>query len=455
VSLRVAVLGGGVAGLATAFRLRRAGAEPVVFEKAVTHGGVIAPPVAVGGLMLEPGPDSLAARKPRGVALCRDLGLSMVPPGATGAFLWTDAGLVPSLRDAAFGIPGDVGDVLRWPGLSRRGRARALADLLKRKRRDGVEETLGELLRRRLGDEATDRAIAPLLAGLHAGDVDRLSVDATFPELLAWESSQGSLIRGAQAAIRTASRAAAGPLFLRPERGMRQLVDALAGSLGGDLHTAVEVTRVSDRAVVLADGASEQVDAIVLACGAGAAASLLGSEAPPFLASIRSVSTGVVFLVYPAGTASALPDGTGFVVPRGAAPMTAATFVSRKWPDARFEDRAVVRCYVGGAGDEDVLDAPDGEIVAACVRHLGAVLDLPTPVASRVHRWWNAMPQYECGHRARVEAIRAQLPAGMFLIGSAFDGVGVSDIARAAEETAEQVLVHAGAPRPGRKEEPA
>ena len=454
-SLRVAVVGGGVAGLATAFRLRQAGAEPVVFEKSVTHGGVIAPPVAVGGLVLEPGPDSLAARKPRGVALCRDLGLSMVPPGATGAFLWTDAGLIPSLRDAAFGIPGDVGDVLRWPGLSRRGRARALADLLKRKRRDGVEETLGELLRRRLGDEATDRAIAPLLAGLHAGDVDRLSADATFPELLAWESSQGSLIRGAQAAIRTASGAAPGPLFLRPARGMRQLVDALADMLGGDLRTGVEVTRVSDRTLVLADGASEPVDAVVLACGAGAAASLLDSEAPPDLASIPSVSTGVVFLVYPAGTASALPDGTGFVVPRGAAPMTAATFVSRKWPDARFEDRAVIRCYVGGAGDEDVLDAPDGEIVEACVRHLGAVLDLPTPVASRVHRWWNAMPQYERGHRARVEAIRAQLPAGMFLVGSAFDGVGVSDIARAAEETAEQVLVHAGAPRPGRREEPA
>ena len=350
---RVAVVGGGIAGLATAYRLQRAGAEPVVLERAGTHGGVIAPPVAVGDLELEPGPDSLAARKPWGVALCRDLGLSLIPPGATGAFLWTDAGLVPYLRDAAFGIPGDVGDVLRWPGLSRRGRVRALADLVKRKRRDGVEETLGELFRRRLGDEATDRAIAPLLAGLHAGDIDRLSADATFPELLAWESSQGSLIRGAQAAIRTTSGAVPGPLFLRPERGMRELVDALAEALGDGLRTGVEVAGVSEGAVDLADGASEPVDAVVLACGARASATLLGSQAPPGLASIDSVSTGVVFLVYPSGTASALPDGTGFVVPRGAAPMTAATFVSRKWPDARFEDRAVVRCYVGGAGDEE------------------------------------------------------------------------------------------------------
>lgn len=444
---RVAVVGGGIAGLATAFRLQQAGADPVVFERASTHGGVIAPPVDVGELALEPGPDSLAARKPWGAALCRELGLTLIPPGATGALLWTETGLVPYLPGAAFGIPGDVGDVLRWPGLSRRGRARALADLVKRKRRGGADETLGELLRRRLGDEATDRAIAPLLAGLHAGDVDRLSAKATFPELLAWESSQGSLIRGAQAALRSASGATPGPLFLRPAGGMRELVDTLARALGDRLRPGVEVTTVSESSVELADGASERVDAVVLACGARASATVLGSQSPPGLSAIGAVSTGVVFLVYPSGTATALPDATGFVVPRGAAPMTAATFVSRKWPDERIGDRAVVRCYVGGAGDEDVLEASDGEIVDACARHVSAVLDLTAPVASHVHRWWEAMPQYERDHRRRVEEIRAGLPTGIFVVGNAFDGVGVSDLARAAEETAERVLAHADAPR--------
>jgi len=454
VSGRVAVVGGGVAGLATAFHLLRAGADPGVFERDPTHGGVVAPPVEVGDLLLEPGPDSLAARKPWAVDLCRDLGLTLVPPGASGAFLWTDTGLVPYLPGTAFGIPGDVGDVLRWPGLSRRGRLRALADLVKRKRRGGTDETLGGLLRRRLGDEATDRAMAPLLAGLHAGDVDRLSASATFPELVTWERTQGSLIRGAQAAQRSARDAEPGPMFLRPARGMRELVDALAESLGERIRTGAEVTSVADREVRLADG-SESVDAVVLACDARAAGALLGTAAPAELSEIRSVSTAVVFLVYPAGTADGLPDGTGFVVPRGAAPMTAATFVSRKWPDERFADRAVVRCYVGGAGDEDVLDALDDEIVEACARHLSAVLDLPGPSASRVHRWWRAMPQYELGHLDRVRAIREALPPGIFVVGSAFDGVGVSDLARAAEETAARVIAHAGVPRPGRKKEPA
>ena len=454
-SPQVAVVGGGIAGLATAYHLQLAGADPVLFEREGTHGGVIASPVGVGDLELEPGPDSLAARKPSGAALCRELGLTLIPPGTTGAFLWTESGLVPYLRGAPFGIPGDVGDVLRWPGVSSRGRVRALADLIKRTRKLGAEETLGELLRRRLGDEATDRAIAPLLAGLHAGDVDRLSASATFPELVAWEASQGSLIRGAQAAQRAASRADPGPLFLRPRSGMRELVDALAAALGQGLRTDVEVTGIRDRTVELLDGSSEHVDAVVLACGAPAVLALLGPGAPAGLSTISSVSTGVVFLVYPAGTADALPDGTGFVVPRGAAPMTAATFVSRKWPDPRFGDRAVVRCYVGGAGDEDVLDAPDDDIVDACARHLSAALDLPAPAAAHVHRWWEAMPQYERGHGARVEQIRDELPPGIFLVGSAFDGVGVSDLARAAEVTADRVLAQAGAPRPGRREEPA
>jgi protoporphyrinogen/coproporphyrinogen III oxidase len=232
-------------------------------------------------------------------------------------------------------------------------------------------------------------------------------------------------------------------------------VDALAARVGERLRTGVEVSGVSEGTVDLADGSSEHVDAVVLACGAPASASLLGPSAPAGLSSIGSVSTGVVFLVYPAGTAGALPDGTGFVVPRGAAPMTAATFVSRKWPDPSFGDRAVIRCYVGGAGDEDVLDAPDDDIVGACGRHLSAALDLAIPVAARVHRWWAAMPQYERGHEALVEEIREALPPGIFLVGSAFDGVGVSDLARAAEETADQVLAHAGTPRPGTRKEPA
>jgi protoporphyrinogen/coproporphyrinogen III oxidase len=434
---RVAVVGGGVAGLTVAYRLSRAGIDVDVAEAADRVGGRLSS-ISLDGIELEAGADSFVARKPWAVELCRELRLSLVSPGASGAHLWTDAGLVRFLKDAPFGIPGDVGDVLRWPGLSRAGRRRALGDLVRKKRKDGVEETLGQLLRRRFGDEATDAALAPILAGISAGDVDRLSASATFPELLAWEREQGSLIRGSQAARRGSSRADAGPMFQKPRGGVRRLPEALAAAIGPDrVRTGEPVAAMPDAA------------AVVLATPAFEAARLLAAAGPNTageLSAIRYASTGLVFLIYPEGTHDALPEGTGFVVPRGRAPMTAATWISTKWPDPSFGKRAVVRCYVGADGEDDVLEAPDADLVEACVRHLAAVVELPAEAEhAAVHRWPRSMPQYEVGHEDRVRRIRDSLPAGIFLVGNAYDGVGVADTVRGANETAERVAAFLGA----------
>jgi oxygen-dependent protoporphyrinogen oxidase len=435
---RVAVVGGGMSGLATAYRLAQAGLDVTVREASERAGGKLAT-VQVGDLRLEAGADSFVARKPWAVDLCREIGLGgdLVSPGANGAYLWTDRGLVAFPKDAPFGIPGDIGDVFRWPGLSRAGRRRAAQDLLRGKRKDGIEETLGGLLRRRLGDEATEMAIAPLLAGLYAGDVDRLSASATFPELLEWESSQGSLIRGSQATMRAARRGTPGPMFVKPRGGVGRLSEALAASLGERLQTDAPVGSITE----LADA-----DAIVLAVPAFEVARLLGSassEPTEALSGIPYASTGVVFLVFGEGTQAALPPGTGFVVPRGKTPMTACTWISSKWPDAAYGSRAVVRCYVGGVGDEDVLEAPDDQLIDACARHLAAVVELPgSPEASAVVRWIRAMPQYEIGHVERVRTIRRALPAGVFVVGSAYDGIGIPDCIRGGGRTAEQVVAY-------------
>lgn len=433
---RVVVVGGGVAGLTVAYRLSRAGVGVEVREAADRVGGKLSS-ITVGGLELEAGADSFVARKPWAVDLCRELRVPMIPPGTRGADLWTDHGLVRLLKDAPFGIPGDVGDVLRWPGLSRPGRRRALGDLVRRKRKDGVEETLGQLLRRRLGDEATEMAIAPILAGISAGDVDTLSASATFPELVAWEHRQGSLIRGSQSTRRAATGADPGPMFLKPRGGVRRLPAALAEAIGPDrVRTGEPVGSLPDAA------------AVVLATPAFEAARLLTDAAPEAaaeLSAIRSASTGVVFLIYPEGTDRALPEGTGFVVPRGGAPMTAATWISNKWPEAAFGHRAIVRCYVGADGEDDVLEAPDPDLIGACARHLAAVVELPPePEHAAVHRWPRSMPQYEVGHLDRVRRIRDLLPASIFVVGNAYDGVGVADTVRGANETAERVAAFLG-----------
>jgi oxygen-dependent protoporphyrinogen oxidase len=187
---------------------------------------------------------------------------------------------------------------------------------------------------------------------------------------------------------------------------------------------------------------------VVLAVPAFEAARLLRTKTPAAaddLDGIPYASTGVVFLVFGEGTQGALPDGTGFVAPRGKTPMTACTWISSKWPDPSYGSRAVVRCFVGAVGDEDILDATDTDLIEACARHLAAVVALPErPESAAVVRWLRSMPQYERGHLERVGRIRAALPAGIFVVGSAYDGVGIPDCVRAAGETAERVVVHLG-----------
>jgi protoporphyrinogen/coproporphyrinogen III oxidase len=447
---RVVVVGGGVAGLTAAYRL--VGSEPapeVTVLEAGAHAGGRLATAEVGGLELDAGPDSLVARKPWAVELCRDLGIELIEPGSRGAFAWTARGLVP-LPTSALGIPADLDELARWPGLSRAGRARAITDLVRRARPPVGDESLGSLLRRRLGDEATDRLVAPLLGGLFAGDVDRLGVRATFPELAGWERDFGSLIRGAKAALRPAAET--GPMFLRPADGVSALPDALSERLGPERLRAgaPATTIVADGAGYLVRTAAGDLhaDAVVVATPSYLTAELLGALAPPSLREIPYVGTSVVLLVYPEGTADALPDATGFVVPAGAAPMTAATFISRKWPDPACGDRAVVRSFVGAAGTEDVLDASDDDIVQAVCRHLAAVLPLPDRAeAARVVRWPGSMPQYEVGHLDRVLAIEEALPPGIFVAGNAYRGVGVADAVRSANEAAKAALAHlAGRP---------
>jgi oxygen-dependent protoporphyrinogen oxidase len=445
---RVVVVGAGVAGLSAAHALLAA--EPsldvTVLEADERPGGRLRS-VRVGNLDLEAGPDSFVARKPWAADLAGRLGLELAAPGATGALVWTERGLVP-MPSTALGVPADIDELVRWRGLPRAARLRALSDLVRKPRAGDEDESIGALVRRRLGDEVAEVLVAPLLGGLFAGDVDRLGVRSTFPELAGWERDFGSLIRGAKAAL--AASGSAGPMFLKPVGGLTALVDALVSAVATErVRTASAAASIGAEgpAYVVRTGDGElPASSIVLATPAPAAARLLAEVSPGAaarLSEIAYVSTAVALLVYPDGTADGLPETAGFVVPAGKAPMTAATFLSRKWPDPAFGSRAVLRCFVGGAGAEDVLDARDEDIVEAVGRHLAAVLPLhELPAAHAVVRWPRSMPQYEVGHLDRVAAIERSLPAGIVVVGNAYRGIGIADTVRSAEEGAGAVLAH-------------
>jgi protoporphyrinogen/coproporphyrinogen III oxidase len=445
---RVAIVGAGVTGLTAAYRLLSDGTTDVVVLDGAGRAGGQLRSVDVDGYVVDAGTDSFLGRKPWASDLCRELAIETTRAAASGTWLWTPRGLVEYPSGTAFGIPADLGDLFRWSGVSRRGRRRAVLDLVKRKRpADAGDETLGGLLRRRLGDEATDLALAPILGEPFGGDVDELSTEATFPELRAWERSQGSLLRGAQAAVRDAKRKTpAPPLFVRPRSGAAALTDELDARLGSvvRLRSAVDaMARADDGWTLHTPGGTVHADAVVLAVDAVSARALLEPVAPDVgddLSEIPNVSVGVVVLVYPKGTAGVVPAGAGFAAPAGATPMTSCTFTSSVWPDPSFGSRAVIRCAIGGAGQEDVLDADDADIVEACGRHLAALIPLPQrPDATAVVRWPGAIPRYRLGHVERVARIREHLPAGIFVCGRSFDGVDVSGCIRGATETAERI----------------
>jgi protoporphyrinogen/coproporphyrinogen III oxidase len=455
---RVVVVGAGISGLAAARSLLRPGLDdPVpidvtVLEASGRAGGKLRT-IDLDGMPVETGADSFVVRKPWAVDLCKELGLEdeVVIPGATGAFVWARGVLVPFPDRSAFGIPSDLGELLRWRGLPRGPKLRALLDLVRAPRKGDQDEALGALLRRRLGPEASRVLVEPLLAGLHAGEPSKLSTLATFPELRRWEVVHGSLIRGAKAAVGAAGEERGRkPIFATVWGGLGRLVGRMVEDIGADrvrLDRPVSAVHEEPSGFMVEAAATHfHADALVLATPAFEAARLLGDtnpEASDELASIPYASTAVVILVYPPGTSSRLPeDGSGFVVPVGERTITACTWVSRKWPNDAFGDHAVVRCFVGRAGDERALELSDDELTAKVAAEVeGAVSLGEPPQTARVVRWNRAMPQYEVGHLDRVARIDSALERtpGVVVTGAAYNGVGIADCIRQGAEAATQV----------------
>jgi oxygen-dependent protoporphyrinogen oxidase len=449
VSRRVVVVGAGITGLILAYRLRRRPdpADVLVLEAAGAAGGVIRSS-PVGDLELEAGPDSFLVRKPWAVEMCRELGLGddLVDQGATAAQILTSRGLRP-IPPGRLGVPGSARDLWGWDGMSIGARLRAIAEPLVPRRRDEADETIGSVARRRLGRGATEAIVAPLLGGLSAGDVDRLSVRAMYPDLARWEREEGSLIRGARRSTATSPAPTDGSPFATVRGGLHRIVDALVERIGPDrVRTSVSARtagRDGDGFAVSTDTGPERADVVVATTPARTAAALLRDVAPDaatHLDRIRAVSTAVALFVFPEGTGHLLPDASGFVAQRRLGlSITAATAISRKWPHPGFGSRAVVRAFAGGDGLETEIDRADDEVLGRAAAALTQVYGLPAPEHARLVRWPDAMPQYDLGHLDRVERIVRSLPAGIHVAGSAFGGVGIPDRIREATALAVRI----------------
>ena len=448
----VAVIGAGVAGLATAYELSRQGLSFVVLERSARRGGVILSE-RIEGFTIDAGPDSLLVQKPEGIRLCEELGLgdrlvATLPPRV--AYIQRGGRLHPLPAASVLGVPTQLAPFARSELFSWPGKMRMAAELFMPRRRDGSDESIGAFMTRRFGREAAAYLAEPLLAGIHAGDVDRLSLAALFPRFVEAERTHGSLIRAfrAAAAARAGGRDAESAFRSLPG-GLSELVDALVKAIGcANVRTAAAVAAVdgSGPFQVRTGGHDVTARAVVLATPAYATASILESRDPELsrlCAAIRYSSVATVALAFDRGDVRHPLDGSGFVVPRSEATgILAASWLSSKWPGRAPEGRVLLRTFMGGARDPDVLQRDDRALVTMSIEALRPLLGIERmPSLARVYRWERANAQHEVGHLDRLAAIETRLAQhpGLFVTGSGFRGVGIPDCIADARATARAV----------------
>ncbi len=464
----VVVLGGGITGLTVAYRLlelsekQGAAVRCTVCEQDNRLGGKIWTHRGGEGT-IELGPDSIYTRKRGGVDLLRELKLDpdIVPVNSGSHTYVLHRGRLKRLPPGMnLGIPTDLTAMAKTPLLSSLGKVRALADLVLPRAGAGEDLSVGQFLRYRLGDELVDVIAAPLLAGIHAGDIDRLSLDATMPLLRTLSERHRSLIVGAMAQRKRRPQQAAQqvppqPLFVTLRGGLEALVDHLARRLDGfaELRLRTRATEINHRLdqgyeiTIQSEGQAEvlKADAVVVATPAFAAAEVLARLDIDLqsLRSIRYASTATASLVY---AGNVLPPGmtaSGFVVPPTEKRiLTACTIVSNKWPHAVRTGDTVIRCYVGRDGDEAGVHMDDGQMGEAVRRDLREVFGIEAvPESVLITRWMDAMPQYDVGHLERIKEIDRQLARypGLALAGAAYRGMGIPDCVVDAGRAAEKV----------------
>ena len=433
----IAIVGAGITGLAAAHELASRGVPFHVLEASSRAGGLIHTE-HVGGFTIEAGADSMLAQKPAALALCDELGLgprliATTPPRT--AFVLKRGRLHPLPSPSMLGIPLSLGAIAGYDLLSVFARARLACEPLV-PAAEPRDESVASFFRRRFGPATVGLVADPLLGGIHAGDIESLSLRSLFPRFAEAEARERSVLH---AFSRTERQDVGAGMFRSLSSGMGELVSAIERGLpAGSIHYDAPAERIVRRDTewrVSAGGVETAPRAVILAAPAPAVARLLAAideRAASLCAEVPYVSTVSVALAYARSAVTHPLAGSGFVVARrhNALRITASTWVSSKWSGRAPAGHVLLRAYVGGVHDPAAVDLSDDELVEIAWRETGSVLGIATPPEmARVYRWRNAGAQHNVGQLARMAALDARLAAhpGVFVAGSGFRSVGVPD----------------------------
>jgi oxygen-dependent protoporphyrinogen oxidase len=485
---RVVIIGGGISGLAAAYSLREHQSalktpakdfEILLLEKRDRIGGNIRTE-KVDGFIIEGGPDCFISEKPWAMELCKRVGLTEDLLTTNEKFRKTyvlSGGKLHVLPEGVIlMVPTKMFPLATSSLISFSGKLRMAYEYFVPRRKDKADESLGDFVRRRLGEEALEKIAEPLVAGVHAGDPETMSVKASFPKFVQLEQEHGSLIKGMlmrMAAFKKGGSGGSGgkggqagkggkggagkkvTMFMSLKGGLTEFVSTLRERLLAHEHTSIR-TGVAVAGVVKKDGGYEvnieggppiEADSVVIAAPAYAAASLvkgLDGELSEKLLSIPYVSTATVSVAFKKSEISHPLNGFGFVVPKTEKrKIMAATWTSVKWSHRAPPDTVLIRCFVGGSKDAGLVNLSDAEMVSMVRNELKEIMGIEAePVLAKVYRWINSMPQYTIGHEERVKWLeeRSRSHPGLFLTGSAYHGIGIADSVRYGEVVAKKVL---------------
>lgn len=464
---RIAIVGGGISGLSAAYYLSQAGHDCTLVEASPRLGGVIRTE-RVDGCLVEAGPDSFIAQKPWAMELIRELGIEDQIIGSQDhlrrTYVLRDGRLVPLPDGIQFLIPTRIRPILTTPLLSLAAKARMGLELLHRAPSESPDRSVAEFVIDHYGREVNEYLAQPMLAGVYGGAPESLSINAVMPRMVELEKQFGSVTRGVLDGMRRAksgnhrpspgggSRGDGPPrsLFLSLKGGMQQLIDVLAERLESRVRRVtatverVEGTRGSFR--LAAGGDAIDAEELVLATPAYRAGELLrnmDAELAMLLETIPYNTSVTIALLYARPPFDHPLNGFGFLVPRlERSAVTACTWVNTKFPYRGTEDRALLRAFLGGGRAEEAASSSDEELASMAHEELSRLMGYDTePAAWKVHRWPQAMAQYEVGHQRRQEAIEARLGRlpGLWLTGNAFSGIGIPDCIHRSQTVARSV----------------
>ncbi len=459
--MRIAIIGGGISGLSAAFYLEqeRAAGAPVeysLFESSSRLGGVMFSD-KIGDCVVEGGPDSFLTEKPWAAQLCAELGIAGDLIGSNDSqritYILVKGRLVAMPDGLMFMVPTKLIPTALTSLFSWSTKFKMLGELMHPPQPVHKDETVAQMVERHFGSEVVDRLADPLLSGVYGGDAASLSVRAVLPRFVEMEEKYGSLCRAMLAgrkklaAIQKEKGYAPKPLFSSLKGGMQQMIDAIVARLNPqNLHTSTKVSQLSRKNggwELMTPGGAEFFDAVIFATPARIASTMLAAinaQLSDDLGQVQYSSSITVTLGYLRDELKSCPPGFGFLVPRSEGTrMLATTFVHTKFPFRAPDNKALVRCFLGGSKDQGVQKLSDEEITALVRKELKQITGLAAaPWFVKVYRWDRAMAQYTPGHLERIERIGETLKQiqNLAIAGNFYKGIGVPDCVRTGKEAA-------------------